>query len=119
MAVVALFVFFLLRLAPGDPAAIIAGDLATAAKIQYGEIPNLEKQLKETEARLASQQQGGARFLKEEVTDEDIADAIERLASNERQMNEIEQTLTLALDMLAEEQKVKATVEADVVRVTR
>jgi peptide/nickel transport system permease protein len=29
MAVVALFVFFLLRFAPGDPAAIIAGDLAT------------------------------------------------------------------------------------------
>jgi peptide/nickel transport system permease protein len=30
MAVVALFVFFLLRFAPGDPAAIIAGDDATA-----------------------------------------------------------------------------------------
>jgi ABC-type microcin C transport system permease subunit YejB len=30
MAVVALFVFFLLRIAPGDPAAIIAGDNATA-----------------------------------------------------------------------------------------
>jgi peptide/nickel transport system permease protein len=33
MAVVALFVFFLLRLAPGDPAAIIAGDDATAETI--------------------------------------------------------------------------------------
>src|SRR5260370_23920155 len=33
MAVVALFVFFLLRLAPGDPAAIIAGDDATAESI--------------------------------------------------------------------------------------
>ena len=33
MAVVALFVFSLLHLAPGDPAAIIAGDLATAADI--------------------------------------------------------------------------------------
>ena len=31
MAVVALFVFFLLRLAPGDPAAIIAGEDATAS----------------------------------------------------------------------------------------
>jgi peptide/nickel transport system permease protein len=30
MAVVALFVFSLLHLAPGDPAAIIAGDLATS-----------------------------------------------------------------------------------------
>ncbi|MEO0387358.1 MAG: hypothetical protein AAF281_07475, partial [Pseudomonadota bacterium] len=30
MGVVALFVFLLLRLAPGDPAAVIAGDYATA-----------------------------------------------------------------------------------------
>ncbi|MDF1585569.1 ABC transporter permease [Geminicoccaceae bacterium 1502E] len=33
MAVVAIFVFVLLRLAPGDPAALIAGDDATAADI--------------------------------------------------------------------------------------
>jgi len=33
MATVAVFVFFLLRLAPGDPAAIIAGDDATAESI--------------------------------------------------------------------------------------
>ena len=33
MVVVALFVFFLLRIAPGDPAAIIAGDDATAESI--------------------------------------------------------------------------------------
>jgi peptide/nickel transport system permease protein len=33
MVVVAVFVFFLLRLAPGDPAAIIAGEDATAAQI--------------------------------------------------------------------------------------
>jgi peptide/nickel transport system permease protein len=33
MAVVAVFVFFLLRLAPGDPAAIIAGEDATAQQI--------------------------------------------------------------------------------------
>ena len=33
MAVVALFVFFLLRFAPGDPAAIIAGDDATSEAI--------------------------------------------------------------------------------------
>ncbi len=33
MAVVALFVFFLLRIAPGDPAAIIAGDDATVESI--------------------------------------------------------------------------------------
>ena len=34
MGVVAVFVFFLLRLAPGDPAAIIAGDDANAAQIE-------------------------------------------------------------------------------------
>jgi len=34
MAVVAVFVFFLLRLAPGDPAALIAGDDATSADIE-------------------------------------------------------------------------------------
>ncbi len=34
MAVVTVFVFFLLRLAPGDPAAIIAGDDATAADLE-------------------------------------------------------------------------------------
>ena len=34
MAVVAVFVFFLLRLAPGDPAAIIAGDDATSQDIE-------------------------------------------------------------------------------------
>jgi peptide/nickel transport system permease protein len=34
MAVVALFVFLLLRLTPGDPAAIIAGDMATPAQLE-------------------------------------------------------------------------------------
>lgn len=33
MGVVALFVFVLLRVTPGDPAAVIAGDYATAADI--------------------------------------------------------------------------------------
>ena len=33
MAVVAVFVFFLLRFAPGDPAAIIAGEDATVAQV--------------------------------------------------------------------------------------
>ena len=33
MVVVALFVFLLLRLSPGDPAAIIAGDMATPEQL--------------------------------------------------------------------------------------
>lgn len=40
MAVVAVFVFLLLRLAPGDPAALIAGDDATSAQID-----NIREQL--------------------------------------------------------------------------
>jgi len=53
-----------------------AGDLGKAAEIQYGTIPTLERQMKETEAKLASQHEGGARFLKEEVTAEDIAEIV-------------------------------------------
>ena len=53
-----------------------AGDLGKAAEIQYGRVPTLEKQLRETEARLASQQTGGARFLQEEVTADDVADIV-------------------------------------------
>ena len=34
MAIVAIFVFLLLRLTPGDPAAIIAGDSATPAQLE-------------------------------------------------------------------------------------
>lgn len=34
MAIVALFVFFLLHLTPGDPAAVIAGDDAGPAEIE-------------------------------------------------------------------------------------
>ena len=34
MVIVAIFVFLLLRLTPGDPAAILAGDAATPAQIE-------------------------------------------------------------------------------------
>ena len=50
-----------------------AGDLGTAAEIQYGRVPQLESQLTAAESRLASQASGGARFLKEEVGADDIA----------------------------------------------
>src|ERR1700736_3413755 len=51
-----------------------AGDLQKAAEITYGQIPQLERQRHEAEQKLASKQAGGARFLKEEVTAEDVAD---------------------------------------------
>ncbi len=53
-----------------------AGDLGRAAEIQYGTVPKLEEELRETESKLASQQAGGARFLKEEVGADDIADIV-------------------------------------------
>src|SRR5436190_1333960 len=53
-----------------------AGDLQKAAEITYGQIPQLERQMGEAEQKLASKQGGGARFLKEEVTAEDVAEIV-------------------------------------------
>jgi ATP-dependent Clp protease ATP-binding subunit ClpB len=55
-----------------------SGDLGKAAEIQYGTIPQLEQKLRESEAQLASRQDGGQRFLKEEVTADDIAEVVSR-----------------------------------------
>src|SRR5213075_268540 len=48
-----------------------AGDLAKAAEISYGRIPQLEREMKEAESKLASHD-GRPQFLKEEVGAEDI-----------------------------------------------
>jgi ATP-dependent Clp protease ATP-binding subunit ClpB len=55
-----------------------AGDLQKAAEITYGQIPQLEQQMREAEQKLASKQGGGARFLKEEVGAEDVAEIVAR-----------------------------------------
>ena len=56
-----------------------AGDLGRAAEIQYGTIPQLEQKLKDSEGQLASRQgDGSRRFLKEEVTADDIAEVVSR-----------------------------------------
>ena len=52
-----------------------AGDLAKAAEISYGRIPELDAAMKEAEKKLASAG-GRPRFLKEEVTAEDIAEVV-------------------------------------------
>jgi len=49
------------------------GDLAKAAEIKYGKIPELEKAIERARAELAKFQSGGKSFLREEVTDEDVA----------------------------------------------
>jgi ATP-dependent Clp protease ATP-binding subunit ClpB len=50
------------------------GELARASEIQYGRIPELEKQLREIQAREATDKK--PRLLREEVTEEDIAEVV-------------------------------------------
>ena len=54
------------------------GDLGRAAELTYGQIPQLERQMREAEAALKSSESSGPRFLKEEVDAEDIADVVAR-----------------------------------------
>jgi ATP-dependent Clp protease ATP-binding subunit ClpB len=48
-----------------------------AAKLQYGDVPAAEKRVAELQKQLAEVQKDGS-FLKEEVTDEDIANVVSR-----------------------------------------
>ncbi|MEA2397322.1 MAG: ATP-dependent Clp protease ATP-binding subunit ClpB, partial [Thermoleophilaceae bacterium] len=50
-------------------------DLQRAAELRYGEIPELERRVKDQEARL-QELQGGTTMLKEEVDDEDVAQVV-------------------------------------------
>jgi ATP-dependent Clp protease ATP-binding subunit ClpB len=52
-------------------------DLAKAAELRYGTLVDLEKQLQESEARLAVMQQTG-QILKEEVGEDDIAEVVSK-----------------------------------------
>ena len=54
-----------------------AGDLTKAAELTYGRIPELERNMKDAEGKLASQG-GRPQFLKEEVTADDIAEVVAR-----------------------------------------
>lgn len=51
------------------------GDLETAARVQYGEIPEIQKKLEKLESKIKSQ---GETLLREEVTEEDIAKVVSR-----------------------------------------
>jgi ATP-dependent Clp protease ATP-binding subunit ClpB len=53
------------------------GDYAKASELQYGRVPELERRIREQEAKLAEQQKG-LRMLKEEVDEEDIAEVVGR-----------------------------------------
>ena len=69
-----------------------SGELARAAEVQYSEIPKALSEIETAEERLASLQEDG-KFLKEEVTAEDIAEVVAewtgipvtRLMDSERQ----------------------------------
>ncbi|PCI29716.1 type VI secretion system ATPase TssH [Candidatus Kaiserbacteria bacterium] len=52
-------------------------DLSSAAEIRYGQIPELEKELKVKSLRL-KKLQSSRRILREEITEEDIADVVSR-----------------------------------------
>ncbi|HYG78783.1 MAG TPA: AAA family ATPase, partial [Pyrinomonadaceae bacterium] len=52
-----------------------AGDLAKAAELQYGKIPELERTLAKEQEKLAELQRDGV-MLKEEVDEEDVAEVV-------------------------------------------
>ena len=54
-----------------------SGDYQKASELQYGRVPQLEKAIKEQEARLAELQKHH-RMLKEEVDEEDIAEVVSK-----------------------------------------
>jgi ATP-dependent Clp protease ATP-binding subunit ClpB len=96
-----------------------AGDLQKAAEISYGQIPQLEKQMRDAEQQLASKQAGGARFLKEEVTAEDIAEIVSRWTGIpvSRMMEAERERLTrleevLATRVIGQEEAVRAVANA-------
>ncbi len=51
-------------------------DLERAAKLRYGDIPELEKTVAEGEARIAELHAGGTSLLSDEVTEEDVAEVV-------------------------------------------
>ncbi|HVR95174.1 MAG TPA: ATP-dependent chaperone ClpB [Thermoanaerobaculia bacterium] len=53
-------------------------DLNRGAELQYGRLPELERQIKEKEEQLAEQQKSGGQLLREEVTEEEVAEIVSR-----------------------------------------
>ena len=53
------------------------GDYARASELQYGRLPDLDRRIKQAEARLADLQRS-QRMLREEVTEEDIAAVVSK-----------------------------------------
>jgi ATP-dependent Clp protease ATP-binding subunit ClpB len=99
-------------------AATRSGDLQKAAELQYGRIPELERQLTGDEAKLGEVQKT-ARFLKEEVGSEDIAEIVAKwtgipvskmLESDRERLTKLEQEL--ARRVIGQEPAVTAVANA-------
>ena len=96
-----------------------AGDLGKAAEISYGKIPQLEQQMREAESQLASKQNGGRQFLKEEVAADDIAEIVakwtgipvSRMMEGERERLTRLESL-LAMRVVGQEEAVTAVANA-------
>jgi ATP-dependent Clp protease ATP-binding subunit ClpB len=54
-----------------------SGDYAKASELQYSQVPAIEKQIKDLDAKLAAAE-GTGRMLKQEVDEEDIADVVSK-----------------------------------------
>ena len=55
-----------------------AGDYGKASELQYGRLPELERQIRAEEERLAATARQGHGLLKEEVDEEDIAEVVSK-----------------------------------------
>jgi ATP-dependent Clp protease ATP-binding subunit ClpB len=95
------------------------GDLTRAAELRYGVLPNLEKQLAEANEKLEAAKEGGASFLREEVTEEDVAAIVARwtgipvekmLEGEMSRLNEMESRLQKRV--IGQEQAVEAIANA-------
>jgi ATP-dependent Clp protease ATP-binding subunit ClpB len=53
-------------------------DLNKSAELRYGKLPQLEAQLREREAMLTEKQHSGGKLLREEVTEEEVAEIVSR-----------------------------------------
>ncbi len=82
-------------------AAEIRADLGKAAEIRYGKIPQLEKDI-ETKVKRLKKLQSSRRILKEEITEQDIADVVAKwtgipvsrmLESEAEKLNRMEEVL--------------------------
>ncbi len=53
-------------------------DLNKAAELRHGKLPDLEKRLRDEEQKIATSQGSSARLLREEVTEEEVAEIVAR-----------------------------------------